>query len=301
MNSPDYDDFIDMFSAPTPVSSLPPTPVASPSHEASEDVIYDSLPPMEQSTVSETPLKNPLEPSRVSESPFKELVDSKPPIVSKSLDPSVKKAHVKKVNSIIHRSPRSKERWNEEIWNEENVERRNEKRWHEETRPRDPRLYKRPNFRPPYQRHHFKPRVFQRPPYAQQLMPTFQENAQVFFHSQGLAVLCIRNSVFTLTNGVVSRMPWIENVPTNCLNFYIISMSVPFTSPTNILKKTFKDIQASWNSSSPFKRTPVMLLNSNGRELGQCPFCNQTTCHRWIEVQGMCAVLHQPINPIFHS
>ncbi|GFT23897.1 hypothetical protein TNCV_3207561 [Trichonephila clavipes] len=45
MNSPDYDDFIDMFSVPTPVSPLPPTPVASPSHEASEDVIYDSLPP----------------------------------------------------------------------------------------------------------------------------------------------------------------------------------------------------------------------------------------------------------------
>ncbi|GFX48221.1 hypothetical protein TNCV_3931711 [Trichonephila clavipes] len=42
-------------------------------------------------------------------------------------------------------------------------------------------------------------------------------------------------------------------------------------------KQTFKDIQASWISSSPFKRTPVMLLNSNGRELGQCPFCNQTT------------------------
>ncbi|GFW76113.1 hypothetical protein TNCV_2057601 [Trichonephila clavipes] len=66
-------------------------------------------------------------------------------------------------------------------------------------------------------------------------------------------------------------------------------------------KQTFKDIQASWISSSPFKRTPVMLLNSNGRELGQCPFCNQTTCHRWIAVQGMCAILHQPINPIFHS
>ncbi|GFT68153.1 hypothetical protein TNCV_372921 [Trichonephila clavipes] len=45
MNSPDYNDFIDMFSVPTPVSPLPPTPVASPSHEASEDVIYDSLPP----------------------------------------------------------------------------------------------------------------------------------------------------------------------------------------------------------------------------------------------------------------
>ncbi|GFW67208.1 hypothetical protein TNCV_4032201 [Trichonephila clavipes] len=44
-----------------------------------------------------------------------------------------------------------------------------------------------------------------------------------------------------------------------------------------------------------------MLLNANGRELGQCPFCNQTTCHRWIAVQGMCAILHQPINPIFHS
>ncbi|GFV61632.1 uncharacterized protein TNCV_187901 [Trichonephila clavipes] len=45
MNSPDYNDFIDMFSVPTPISPLPPTPIASPSHEASEDVIYDSLPP----------------------------------------------------------------------------------------------------------------------------------------------------------------------------------------------------------------------------------------------------------------
>ncbi|GFV39337.1 hypothetical protein TNCV_1230391 [Trichonephila clavipes] len=44
-----------------PISPLPPTPVASPSHEASEDVIYDSLPPMEQSTVSESPLKDPME------------------------------------------------------------------------------------------------------------------------------------------------------------------------------------------------------------------------------------------------
>ncbi|GFY16835.1 hypothetical protein TNCV_4338361 [Trichonephila clavipes] len=67
MNSPDYDDFIDMFSMPTPVSPLPPTPVASPSHDASEDVIYDSLPPMEQSTVSESSLEDPMEQSRVPE------------------------------------------------------------------------------------------------------------------------------------------------------------------------------------------------------------------------------------------
>ncbi|GFX85855.1 hypothetical protein TNCV_2472571 [Trichonephila clavipes] len=66
-------------------------------------------------------------------------------------------------------------------------------------------------------------------------------------------------------------------------------------------KEAFKEIQASWSSTSQFKRTPVMLLNSNGRELSQCPFCIQTICHRWIAVQGMCAILHQPINPIFHS
>ncbi|GFX32340.1 hypothetical protein TNCV_4411081 [Trichonephila clavipes] len=281
MNSPDHDDFIDMFSVPTPVSPLPPTPVASPSHEASEDVIYDSLPPMEQSTVSETPLKDPMEPSRVPESPLKEPVD--PPIVSKSLDPPTKKAHVKKVNSVIYRSPRSKERRNEERRNEENEERRNEKRWHEETRPRDPRLYKRPNFRPPYQRHHFKPRVFQRPPYAQQLMPTSQENAQVFFHSQGLAVLCIRNSGFTLTNGVVSYA-MDRQCPQELFKFlhYLNVGTICVTDQHS--KQTFKDIQASWSSSSPFKRTPVMLLNSNVRELGQCPFGNQTTCHRWIAV-----------------
>ncbi|GFW11802.1 hypothetical protein TNCV_4100141 [Trichonephila clavipes] len=46
MNSPDIDDFIDMFSVPTPVSPLPPTPMASPSHVPSQDAIYDSLQPM---------------------------------------------------------------------------------------------------------------------------------------------------------------------------------------------------------------------------------------------------------------
>ncbi|GFV06324.1 hypothetical protein TNCV_1528481 [Trichonephila clavipes] len=55
MNSPDYDDFILMFNVQNPVSPLPPTPVASPSHEPSQDVIYDALHPMEQSTVSESP------------------------------------------------------------------------------------------------------------------------------------------------------------------------------------------------------------------------------------------------------
>ncbi|GFU74777.1 hypothetical protein TNCV_2431671 [Trichonephila clavipes] len=57
MNSPDYDDFIDIFSVPTPVLPLPPNAVSSPSHEQSQDVIYDSLPPMEQSTVPESLLK----------------------------------------------------------------------------------------------------------------------------------------------------------------------------------------------------------------------------------------------------
>ncbi|GFT29913.1 hypothetical protein TNCV_4421791, partial [Trichonephila clavipes] len=265
MNSPDYDDFIDMFSVPIPVSPLPPTPVASPSHEASEDVIYDSLPPIQQSNVSETPLKDPMESSRVPESPLKEPVD--PPNVSKSLDPPTKKAHVKKNNSVINCSPRSKERRNEERRNEENEERRNEKRWHEETSPQDPRLYKRPNFRPLFQRHHFKPRVFQRPPYAQQLMPTSQENAQVFFHSQGLAVLCIRNSGFTLTNGVVSYA--MDRQCSHELFKFLHYLNVGTICVTDQhSKQTFKDIQASWSSSNPFKRTPVMLLNSNVRELG---------------------------------
>ncbi|GFY28454.1 hypothetical protein TNCV_1971071 [Trichonephila clavipes] len=48
-----YDDFIEMFTVPTPISPLTPTPVAFPSHEPSQDVIYDSLPPMEQSKVPE--------------------------------------------------------------------------------------------------------------------------------------------------------------------------------------------------------------------------------------------------------
>ncbi|GFV08701.1 hypothetical protein TNCV_4055851 [Trichonephila clavipes] len=76
-----------MFNVRTPISPLPPTPVASPSHEQSQDLIYDSLPPMEQFTVPESPLKEPMEPSRVPKSPLKDPVYSKPPIVSKSPDP----------------------------------------------------------------------------------------------------------------------------------------------------------------------------------------------------------------------
>ncbi|GFT92311.1 hypothetical protein TNCV_1835761 [Trichonephila clavipes] len=252
MNSPDYDDFIDMFSVPTPVSPLPPTPVVSPSHEPSQDVIYDSLPPMEQSTVSKSPLKDPIEPSRLPESPLKDSVDSKPPVVSKppivskppvaskwpnvskSPDPPAKKTHVKKVDSVIHRSPRSRERRNEE--------RRNEERQNEERRPRDPRLYRRPDFSSPYQR----PRVFRRPPYAQQLMPTSQENTQVFFHSQGLAVLCIRNSGFTLTNGVVSYAMDRE-CPNEAFKFlhYLNVGTICVTDQH--CKRTFKEIQANWS------------------------------------------------------
>ncbi|GFT45285.1 hypothetical protein TNCV_4543791 [Trichonephila clavipes] len=140
---------------------LPPTPVASPSHEPSQDVIFDSLSSMEKSTVPESPLKDLLP------------GDSKPPAVSRPpevVSTPVKKVAVKKVDSVIHqeRSPRSRER-------------RNEERRNEERRPRDPRLYHRPDFRPPYRRPDFKPRVFRRPPYAQQLMPTSQENAQSIF------------------------------------------------------------------------------------------------------------------------
>ncbi|GFX73097.1 hypothetical protein TNCV_1704991 [Trichonephila clavipes] len=119
MNSPDYDDIIDMFNVRTPISPLPPTPVASPSHEQSQDAIYDSLPPMVQSTVLASPLKESMEPSRFPKSSLKHPVDSKPPIVSKSPDPPVKKAHVKKVDSVIHCSLRSRERRNEERRNEE--------------------------------------------------------------------------------------------------------------------------------------------------------------------------------------
>ncbi|GFU00042.1 hypothetical protein TNCV_2345871 [Trichonephila clavipes] len=109
MNSQDYDDIIDMFNVRTPISPLPPTPGASPSHEQSQDAIYDSLPPMEQSTVPESPLKERMEPSKVPKSPLKDPVDFKPPIVSKSPDPPVKKAQVKKVDSVIHCYSRSRE------------------------------------------------------------------------------------------------------------------------------------------------------------------------------------------------
>ncbi|GFU38276.1 hypothetical protein TNCV_2432751 [Trichonephila clavipes] len=49
MNSPDYNDLVDMFNFSTPVSHMPSTPVASPSHDGT----------MEQSMVSLEPLSDP--------------------------------------------------------------------------------------------------------------------------------------------------------------------------------------------------------------------------------------------------
>ncbi|GFW07721.1 hypothetical protein TNCV_3918541 [Trichonephila clavipes] len=121
---------------------------------------------------------------------------------------------------------------------------------------------------------------------------------QVFFHTQVLAVLCLRDHGFTLTNGFVSYA--LDRVCPNQLFqslHYLNVSSICVTDPRS--KDAFKDTQASWSSSSPFKRIPVMLLNP--QDMGECPFCNQTQCHRWIAVEGMCAILHHPIHPIFHS
>ncbi|GFW90105.1 hypothetical protein TNCV_3485571 [Trichonephila clavipes] len=80
MNSPDYDDLVNLLNLSTPASPLPSTPVAFPSHEPSQDGIS----PMEQSMV-------PLE-----YSPLR--------------DPPKVIAPVKKVDSIIKRRPLSRER-----------------------------------------------------------------------------------------------------------------------------------------------------------------------------------------------
>ncbi|GFU25394.1 hypothetical protein TNCV_1488591 [Trichonephila clavipes] len=94
-----------------------------------------------------------------------------------------KKVAVKKFDSVIHqeccqrfRERRNEKRRNEERQNEErrNDKRRNEERSNEQRRPRDPRMYRTPDFRPSYRRPDFKLKVFWRPPYAQQLMPTSQ-------------------------------------------------------------------------------------------------------------------------------
>ncbi|GFW91349.1 hypothetical protein TNCV_737631 [Trichonephila clavipes] len=69
MNSPDYNDYIDMFNVATPM--------ASPSHE----VMYDSLPPW-----SNLPDSFSIPWNNVNESSLKEPVDSKPPVFSKSPD-----------------------------------------------------------------------------------------------------------------------------------------------------------------------------------------------------------------------
>ncbi|GFW43840.1 hypothetical protein TNCV_2854731 [Trichonephila clavipes] len=130
------------------------------------------------------------------------------------------------------------------------------------------------------------------------IAPLKKEYSQVVFHTQGLAVLYLRDYGFTLINGVVSYA--LDRGCPNKLLKYLHYLNVSTICITyHCSKQKFKKIQASWSFSSSFKWTPVMLLNQ--QELGECPFYNQTQCHRWIAEQGMCAILHLPINPIFHS
>ncbi|GFX89488.1 hypothetical protein TNCV_483231 [Trichonephila clavipes] len=77
-----------MLSLPTLVSPLPPTPVASQSLDRSQDMIYDSLPPMEQSMVPKSPMESLKDLLPVD---FKPPVVSKPPEVSTLPEPPVKK------------------------------------------------------------------------------------------------------------------------------------------------------------------------------------------------------------------
>ncbi|GFU68612.1 hypothetical protein TNCV_3645981 [Trichonephila clavipes] len=241
----------------TPVSPLPPTPVASPSHEPSQDVIYDSLPTMEQSTVSEPPLKDLMEPSRLPESPLKDTVDppivsklpvvskppvvSKSPMVSKSPHPLTKKTHVKKVDSVIHRSPRSR---GEGMRKQRGVK-----------TTRDPRLYRAdPISEPPYQR----PRVFRRP-LMHVIDAHFPGKCKVFFHwPRGFSrVVCIRNSGFTLTNGVISSAMDRE-CPHDLFKFlHYLNVRYHLCHRNQHSKQTFKDIQADWSSSRAHSSEPL--------------------------------------------
>ncbi|GFW90104.1 uncharacterized protein TNCV_3485561 [Trichonephila clavipes] len=84
-------------------------------------------------------------------------------------------------------------------------------------------------------------------------------NMPNFFHTQGLAVLCLRDHDFTLTNGVVSYA--LDRGCPNKLFKYLHYLNIGTICVTDKLsKQEFKEIQASWSSSSPFKWTPVMLL-----------------------------------------
>ncbi|GFT27485.1 hypothetical protein TNCV_1275781 [Trichonephila clavipes] len=85
-------------------------------------------------------------------------------------------------------------------------------------------------------------------------MPTSQENAQVFFHSQGLAVLCIRINGFMLTNGVVSYAMDPECPKELFKILHYLNVGTIYVTDEHS-KQNFKKIQASWSSSSPFKRT----------------------------------------------
>ncbi|GFR15153.1 hypothetical protein TNCT_284151 [Trichonephila clavata] len=96
-------------------------------------------------------------------------------------------------------------------------------------------------------RRRFKP--YRRPPYAYRFP---QNHAQVFFHTHGLAVLCLRDHGFTLTNGVVSYAS--DRVGANELFNSLHYLNVGTLCMTDSRsKEEFKDIQAKWSAFSPFK------------------------------------------------
>ncbi|GFX70570.1 hypothetical protein TNCV_875441 [Trichonephila clavipes] len=91
--------------------------------------------------------------------------------------------------------------------------------------------------------------------------------SQVFFHPQGLAVLCLQNHGFTLTNGVVSYA--LDHVCPNQLFQFLHYLNVGAICVTDPSSKDLF-IQESWSSSSPFKRIPIMLWNP--QDMGEYPF-----------------------------
>ncbi|GFT29931.1 hypothetical protein TNCV_1719971 [Trichonephila clavipes] len=111
---------------------------------------------------------------------------------------------------------------------------------------RSPGCAKRPNFRPPYQSIISKPRVFQRPPYAQQLMPTSQENAQVIFSTTKVWPCYGQKQWFHADQRSRPVCHGSRQCPHELFKFlhYLNVGTICVTVQHS--KQTFKGIQASW-------------------------------------------------------
>jgi len=143
-------------------------------------------------------------------------------------------------------------------------------------------------------RRQFRANFYKRPIYQRRPYPPVRTHV----HGGVRAVICIKDSGFTLTNGCVSYVlddGRVSPSVVECVALMKVAKLIHTDDGTLHRLRRIKDGLAAHH---PFRKIPLYQLDATIEK--QCPQCESDRCHRHWAVQGMTKIGRRPVEPIPH-